>query len=140
MALVTKAPHPSVDLSTGQFAAQVADLVAGEDLDAVAPCYIKSADGKLYMSSGNQAGASPTAAEQEAAEIVGFTARAVKAGEPATLFGKGTRFHYASGMTPGDVLYIAATPGRLDTAPSALGTVAVAQALTASDVRVIRDS
>lgn len=131
MALVTRVADAGMDVSTGQFAPQITGLYAGEDLDVAAPCYIKSSDGKVYMSNGTAA--------NEAAETVGFTPRAVKAGQPVTLFGQGTRFRYGSGLTPGDKLYIAATAGRLDTAATTGDSVGVAQVLTATDIRVIRD-
>jgi hypothetical protein len=131
MALVTRASTAQMDVSTGQFAPQIAGLVAGEDLDVAAPCYIKSSDGKVYMCNGTAA--------NEAAEVVGFTPRAVKAGQPVTLFGKGTRFGYGSGLTPGDVLYVGATAGRLDAAATAGDAVGVAQVITATDIRVLRD-
>lgn len=132
MALVTRAATAQMDVSTGQFAPQITGLVAGEDLDAAAPCYIKSSDGKVYMSNGTAA--------TEPAEVVGFTPRAAKSGQPVTLFGKGTRFSYGSGLTPGDVYYIGATKGRLDTAATTGDAVGVAQAITATDIRVIRDA
>lgn len=133
MALLTRSTDASIDASTAQFAPQITGLIAGEDLDVVAPCYIKSSDGKVYMSNATAA--------NEAAEVAGFTPRAVKAGQPVTLFGKGTRFRYAaSGLTPGDVYYIAATAGRLDTAATVGDAVGAAQALTATDIRVIRDA
>lgn len=132
MSLVTRAATAQMDVSTGQFAPQITGLVAGEDLDAAAPCYIKSSDGKVYMSNGTAA--------NEAAEVVGFTPRAVKSGQPVTVFGKGTRFHYGSGLTPGDKYYVGATAGRLDTAATTGDAVGVAQAITATDIRVIRDA
>jgi hypothetical protein len=132
MALVTKSAQASMDASTGMFAPQITGLIAGENIDVAAPCYIKSSDGKLYMSNGTAA--------NEAAEIVGFAPRAAKAGEPLTLFGGGARFHYGSGLTPGDKLYIGATAGRLDTAATTGDALGVAQVLTATDIRVIRDS
>lgn len=132
MALVTRATDASVDASTTMFAPQITGLLAGEDLDVCAPCYIKSSDGKVYMSNGT--------ANNEAAEFVGFTPRAVKSGQPVTLFGLGTRMRYGSGLTPGDILYIGATAGRLDTAATTGDTVAggTAQVISATDIRVIR--
>jgi hypothetical protein len=56
------------------------------------------------------------------------------------VFGKGTRFNYATGLTPGDKYYIGATAGRLDTATTTGDSVGVAQAITSTDIRVIRDS
>lgn len=132
MGLVTRASVASLDASTGMYAPQVAGLLAGEAIDAAAPCYLKSSDGKVYMSNGTAA--------NEAAEVVGFSARAVAVGEPVTLFGKGARFHYGSGLTPGDRYYIGATAGRLDTAATTGDAVGVAQAITATDIRVIRDA
>jgi len=132
MALVTRSTEASLDASTGMFAPQITGLYAGEDLDAVAPCYIKSADGKIYMSNGTSA--------NEAAEIVGFTPRACKAGEPVTLFGHGSRFRYGDSLTLGDKFYIAATAGRLDSAATTGDAVGVAQAISSTDIRVIRDA
>lgn len=131
MALVTRAATASMDVSTGQFAPQVSGLVAGEVLDVAAPCYIKSSDGKVYMSNGTAA--------NEAAEFIGFNSRAVAAiDQPVTLFGTGARFSYGTGLTPGDKYFIAATAGRLDTAATTGDAVGVAQAITATDIRVTR--
>lgn len=132
MALVTRSADASMDVSTGQIAPQITGLIAGEDLDVAAPCYIKTSDGKVFMSNGTAA--------NEAAEIVGFTPRAVKAGQPVTLFGRGTRFHYGSGLSPGAIYYIGATKGRLDDGATTGDAVGVAQAITATDIRVIRDA
>lgn len=132
MALVTRSANASMDASTGMFAPQITGLLAGEALDVAAPCYIKSSDGLVYMSNGTAA--------TEPAEVVGFTPRAVKVGQPVTLFGKGARFNYGTGLTPGDKYYIGATAGRLDTAATTGDALGVAQAITATDIRVIRDS
>lgn len=132
MGLVTRASTASLDASTGMYAPQIAGLLAGAAIDAVAPCYIKSSDGKAYMADGTAA--------NEAAEVVGFSARAVAAGEPVTLFGKGTRFSYGTGLTPGDIYFLAATAGRLDTAAQVGDAFGIAQAITSTDVRVIGDT
>lgn len=132
MALITRTSDASMDGVTAMYAPQITGLVAGEDLDIAAPCYIKSSDGNVYMSNGTAA--------TEPAEVAGFSPRNVKAGQPVTLFGKGTRFKYGSGLTPGDRYYIGATAGRLDTATTTGDAKGVAQAITATDIRVIRDS
>jgi hypothetical protein len=136
MALQAKAPNAdiSLDASTGMYAAQIsgsetADLIAGEALDPGAACYIKGSDGKVYMSNGT--------AVNEAAKVDGFTAKGRAAGQAVTLFGPGSRFHYATGMTPGQNFYLAATAGRLDTAPTTGGTTMIARAVTSTDI-VIR--
>jgi len=131
MALVTRATDCSLDISTAMYAAQVPDLIAGEDLDPCAPCYIKTSDGKAYMCNGT--------ANNEAAEFVGFTPASRKAGQPVTLFGFPARMRYAaSGLTVGDVLYIGATAGRLDTATTTGDTQGVVQVVSATDVRIVR--
>lgn len=132
MSLITRASTASMDASTGQLAPQITGLYAGEDLDVAAPCYIKSSDGKVYMSNGTSA--------NEAAEFAGFTPRAVKSGQPVTLFGHGARFSYGTGLTPGDVYYIGATKGRLDTAATTGDTTGVAMAVTSTDIVVTRTS
>jgi len=132
MSLVTRDSAASMDLATGQIAPQVSGLVAGEDLDVVAPCYIKSSDGKVYMSNATAA--------NEAAEVIGFTARAVKSGQPVTLFGKGARFRYGSSLTAGAKLYVGATAGRLDDAPTTGDWEGVAEVVDSTDIRITRDS
>lgn len=138
MALVTRLSTASMDISTGQFAPQVTGLLAGEDLAAVAPCYIKASDGKVYMSNGTTVG--------EAAKVDGFTPRAAKAGQAITLFGYGTRFSYGSGLTPGALYYLADDTagggaglgkGKLQTTPSLGDYKGLAKAITATDIVVI---
>lgn len=128
MAEVTKVSTASMDASTGMVAPQITGLIAGEDLGVAAPCYIKS-DGLVYQCSG--------AAENAAADVAGFTPRACKAGEPITLYGLGARFRYSTGLTPGARLYLGATAGSLDTAPTTGDAYGVARAVTAQDIVVI---
>jgi hypothetical protein len=130
MALVTIASTASMDAASGGLAPHLSDgLVAGEALLAAAPCYVKASDGLVYMSNGTAA--------TEAASCFGFTARATAAGQPVSLFSIGTKFEYASGMTPGAKLYVGTTAGRLDTAATTGGTVAVARAYDATHIQVI---
>jgi hypothetical protein len=126
MSLITRSASASLDANqANQF---LAGLVAGEDLDLVAPCYIASADGKVYMSNA-------TAADEEA-EVVGFTARHVHSGEPVTLFGIGTR--YGSSLTPGNVLYLGATNGRLDSGATTGDAFGYALCVSDTDIVVLR--
>lgn len=129
MALLTRASDASVDASTAMFAEQVSGLIAGEAIDANAACYIKAADGKVYMSNGTAADA--------AAKVDGFSAQAAAAGQGVTLLGRGTRMRYGTGLTIGALYYLAATAGRLDTAATVGGTVALAKAISATDVRIV---
>lgn len=130
MALVTPV-NPSPDVSTTELAPQITGLIAGEDLLAVAPCYIKTSDGKVYMSNGT--------AVNEAAEVVGFCPRATKSGQPCTLFGHGACFRYGtfSGQA-GDRLYLAATAGRLDTAATTGDPTTIATTPTVPTVPLVR--
>jgi hypothetical protein len=133
MALLTRSTRASMDATTGMFAQQLTGLVCGEDIDVAAPLYIKSSDGKLYMSNGTAA--------NEAAEFVGMSPRAASAGQPLAVFALGARFKYSDGgLTPGDKYFIGATAGRLDTAATTGGDVAIARAVTAHDIVIIRAS
>lgn len=130
MSLVTRSSSASLDAN--QARQVLAGAKAGEDLDLLAACYLKSSDGLIYMCNGTSA--------NEAAEFVGFTPRAVKSGQPVTLFGAGTRFKYGSSLTPGDVYYMAATAGRLDTAATTGDTQGLVQVVSDTDIVVTRTS
>lgn len=128
MSLITRSANASIDAN--QARQILAGLLAGETIPEACPCYIKTSDGLLYMANGTAA--------NEAAEVVGFSARAVVAGNPVTLFGPGSRFQYGSGLTPGNVLYLGATAGRLDSAPTVGDGVGVAQVISTTDIVILR--
>lgn len=130
MTLITRSTKAGPDPVSLLYCPQIPDLIAGEDLDVAAPCYIKTSDGKAYMSNGT--------AVNEAAEFVGFTARAAKAGQPITLVSLGARFQYGSSLSPGAVYYIGATAGRLDSAATVGDTQGTAMAINSTDIIVIR--
>jgi hypothetical protein len=132
MTLVTRASNASLDTSTAMYAPQVTGLVAGENLELLGPCYIKSSDGKVYKSNAT--------ANNEAAEFAGIAPRAALAGEPVTLYGLGTRFRIATGLTVGDLFYVGATAGRWDDGPTTGDQVGTLQAITSTDVVVTRSS
>ena len=145
MALVTRSSNADLDATSAIQAGNKIPrlpgdpLMAGEDLDAVAPCYIKSSDGKVYMANGTGNAGAP----DERGEVIGFTAAAVNQGEPVTLFRGNTVFKYsddfsADGVSAGDRLYVAATAGRLDTAATVSDTKGVAVALDDEHVLVVR--
>jgi hypothetical protein len=134
MTVVAKATKPSLDANQANQVG-AGNLYAGENLDAVSPCYIKASDGKVYMSDG--------AASNEAAKFHGFVARQTNLGEPVTLFGAGSRFKYSAGMTPGATLFIAAAgayngAGELDTAATTGDSKGTAFAINATDIVVCR--
>ncbi len=136
MALVTVSATAGFDTASALYAPQISDgLVAGADIGSasqpITPCYIKGSDGKVYPSDA-------TAADEKAL-LAGFAVRFTKTGEPVTLFGIGLKFEYATGLTPGTKLFLAATAGRLDTAATTGDAVGVVQAVTATMVRVVRN-
>jgi hypothetical protein len=119
------------DTSTGMFAPQIAgNLTAGEDLDPASPCYIKAADGKVYMSVGTAA--------NEAAKFDGFTGKKYRSGQSVTLLGVGLRMRYSAGtLTPGQNLYVGGAKGVLADAATTGGLVPVARAINSTDIRAV---
>lgn len=132
MATLTRSSSASGDTTHLMKVPQISgDLYAGEALDPCAPCYRKASDGLVYMSNGT--------AVAEAARCMGFTARAVAAGQPVTLYRAGARFGYGTGLTIGALLYVSATAGRLDDAATTGGLVAVAEVISSTDIQVIQN-
>lgn len=105
------------------------DVYAGEALDAGACVYRKASDGLVYMSNGT--------AVAEAARFMGVVVRTVPAGQPVTIYRSGTRLQYGTGLTIGALYYVAATAGRLDTAATTGGLVAVAEAISSTDIQIL---
>lgn len=129
MALLARASDASVDASTAMFAEQISGKVAGEDIGVCDACYIKAADGLVYKSNGTAADA--------VAKVDGFSAQAAKAGQGVTLFGRGLRMRYGTGLTISALYYLGTTAGRLDTAATTGGTVALCKAIDTTDIRVV---
>lgn len=119
------------DTSQALFAPQITgNLTAGEDIDPVAPCYIKGSDGKVYMSIGT--------AVNEAARFDGFSTKKYKAGQSMTLLGVGSRYRYSAGtLTPGARLYVGAAKGVLADAATTGGLVPIAAAINSTDIRAV---
>jgi hypothetical protein len=131
MADVARVANASGDTTHLQKVAQITgDEYAGEDLPAVAPIYKKASDGLWYKSNG--------AAANEAATCWGFTPKAYKTGQAIVAYGIGARFRYGSAMTVGAKLFVSgATAGLLADAASTGGTVAVARAISATDIQIL---
>jgi len=119
------------DTSTGLFAPQITgNMTAGANIDPASPCYIKAADGKVYMSDGTAA--------NEAAKVDGWAGKAYKAGQSVTLLGVGIRLRYSAGtLTPGQNLFLGAAPGTLADAATTGGTVIIARAINSTDIRAV---
>jgi len=134
MALITRDPNGVwVDASTAMPGNQITGLIAGADVLAGAPCYVKAADGQVYPSDGTAA--------NEAAKFDGLSARAGKAGQPITLYQAGVRYHYTapSGLTPGADLYLAAGGGLADAAATG-HPLPIARAIDDTDIRITVNS
>lgn len=130
MAVVTKDSAPSIDTNSAMFAGQIAgDLIAGEAIAVLDACRINAADGRVYRSNGT--------ANDANARFDGFAPKAYVAGQVMTLYNIAVRARYASGLTPGQRLYVAATAGALDTAPTVGGQVEVARAINSTDIRCV---
>lgn len=130
MALITRAASASGDTVHLQKVMQLSgDEYAGEALDPVAPIYKKASDGLWYMCNGTAA--------TEPALCWGFSAHAIAIGNPVTAYGIGARFGYGTGLTVGNKLFVGATAGRLDTAATTGGLVAIARVISATDIQVI---
>ena len=133
MSAIVRSADADIDMTSALYAAQIPALVAGEDLDGVAPCRINAADGKVYMSNGAAADAN--------ANVDGFCPVSMKAGQPVTLFGLGARFYYSDGnLTPGATLYLGTAAGGLDDAATVGDAVGVAKAVDAYVIRITRYS
>lgn len=131
MSLITRAADAGIDTSTALHASQIPSLTAGEALDPAAPCYIKESDGLVYMSNAT--------ADNEAAQVDGVTAKAYASGaQNVTLFGPGTRYNYGTSLTPGDLLFVGATKGRLDNAATTGDTRGVALVVSTTDIMFLR--
>lgn len=117
MSLVARSTSASPETGSIMRTPQIIGI-ANADIDIAAPCYIMST-GKIAMANGTAADA--------LARVVGFSVRKALAGEPVTLHGEGSIFHYSdTDLTPGAVLYLGATAGRLDTAATTGDAVGVA--------------
>lgn len=134
MANLAKDSLAGADTSQALVAPHIAgDVLAGENLESMSPCYIKAADGKAYMSNGTAA--------NEAAKFDGFTAKAYKTGQAVTLFGVGFRGRYSAGtLTPGADLFVGTVAGSLADAATTGGLRPIARAINSTDVRATKNS
>lgn len=131
MTAIAKSSRASVDATTGMIAPQISGLIAGAAIAACMPCYIDSATGKVFPADGSAAGT-------QTSRVAGWCPRAANAGEPVTLLGLGTVMKYSDALlVPGSLLFLSAA-GALDTAATTGDTVGVAQAISASAIRVTR--
>jgi hypothetical protein len=132
MALITRNSSVTIEPTSAARVAPIPaslGITAGEALDGGAPCYIHS-DGKAYMSNGT--------ADNAAAAVSGWCPQAVAIGQPVTLFPAGVLFEYGTDLTPGAILYVGATKGRLDAAATTGDATGVARCVSATHIRTTR--
>ena len=124
MAAVTISANASVDISTAQYAMQLSGKVAGEDINAGQPVYLKQSDDKIYKFATGKI-------------FIGIAARTAKAGEPITVFGLGTRFYVSSTALTGDLYYVDVA-GAIDTAATTDDTVGAFARVSANDLMIVK--
>jgi hypothetical protein len=129
MAEISKSGTPSLASQTPPQHTRLVGLVAGEDIAAFDACYVKN-DGKVWRSSG--------AAVNAAAKVRGFAAMAAKSGEAVTLL-YDVNVRYGATLTPGADYFLSGTvAGGLADAASVGGTGAIAFALDAFRIHVMK--
>lgn len=145
MADLTKATVMSINPDSALRCVQIGDgkLKAGEALSKFDACYIKGADGLVYKavttvveSRTLETGA--TDFTEDISLFSGFAAADYAIGNAVTLWGLGAVLEYSSGMTPNAPLYASATAGKIGDARVATGDSAIARALNATQIIVVR--
>lgn len=124
MAAITISANASVDASTAQVAMQLSGKVAGEDINAGQPVYLKQSDDKIYKFATGKI-------------FIGIAARSAKAGEPLTVFGLGTRFYVSSTALTGDLYYVNVA-GTIDTAPTTDDTAGAFVRYGTNDLMIVK--
>lgn len=127
---IVKSSVASMDVNQGMKAPVIAGLYAGEDIGAVAPCYIGS-DGKIYMSVSTQCTISGVA------DVHGFAPKVTVSGAALSLYGAGARFEYGSELTPGTYLYVSDTAGALSDVAVAASDIPCALVINTTDIVVL---
>ena len=126
MAAIAKSGTPSLcSVLPGQDKT-ISGLLAGEAIAAGDACYIKS-DGKVWKSTGT--------ADNAAAKVHGFAAKASAVNEAVTLVFD-VNFRYGAGLTPGAPVFLATTAGTLEDAATTGGKEAIGFCVDATRIRV----
>lgn len=129
MAEVAKSGTPSYCSLTPPQSATINGLLAGEAIAAGDAVYIKAADGRIWKATG--------AANNAAADVVGFAFKAASAGDPVTVACEGN-FRYGAGLTVSAKYYLSGTvAGGLADAASTGGLAPIAVAIDATRIRIV---
>lgn len=129
MAVIAKVGTPSLTTVEPCDANKLGPFIAGEDLAAGAPCYIKS-DGKVWQSNG-------AAGQTTAAEVDGWTMQAVKVAQrqPVTIY-RNVNIRYGTGLTPGASYFLGEAATGTIQAPVATSAQAKPIAFAIDDQRI----
>lgn len=126
MAEIAKNGNPSIASILPPANDKITGLYAGENIAIGDACYIKTADGKVYRSTGAAAGA--------AAVVDGFAFVAANAGEAVTLI-RSVVVAYGSALSPGSFVYLSGvTVGGLADAASVGGTTPIGRVIDATRI------
>lgn len=124
MALISKSGTPTLSsVLPPQNTVVGSGMKAGEAIAAGDVCYI-AADGDANLCDSDALAT---------ARADGIAARAASNGEAVTLM-RYIEMEYGSGLTPGTLLYVGGTAGRLDNAPNAFAAVPVAIVVDATRI------
>jgi len=129
MAELSKSGTPSYCSVTPPQSSTIAGLIAGEAIGAGDACYIKAADGKVWLATG--------AANDALADVAGFAFIQAYAGDAVTLVTDGN-FRYGAAMTVSAKYFLSGTvPGGLADAASTGGLAPIAVAIDATRIRIV---
>jgi hypothetical protein len=129
---ITKLSTAGVDGISANRCIVLSELFAGEALAKADACYIRS-DGLVY-----KAVSTHQATLTGFADFDGFTDRAVKSGQPVSLFGHSAIFGYAAAMTPGQPLFVSSNAGLISDTKVAANDTPIAKAISLTDFKVIK--
>lgn len=131
MADITKLSTASMDAISAMRSDYFSGLTAGSAIAVADAVYIDS-NGEVQ-----QAIASVVSTGSLVA-FIGLAPKAVEDGQPITVFGRGARFGYGSGLTPGQVLFVSASVAGALTATANTGDMPVAICVSTTDIQIIR--
>lgn len=121
----------SPDLVSAQSAIRITGLTAGVTLTEGQAVYLAS-DGTLLKAISTQC------QPANVAEFLGLVLHGAVAGEPCTVFGRGARIKFATGLTIGELLYVSATAGSLYNAKVATSDTPAAICVSSTDIVLLR--
>jgi hypothetical protein len=133
MAVITPATNRGFSGNMLMLAHKLPGFTAGESIPKMTPVRIDPTDGKIYITSSGCTVISGTTNGSYVA-YAGFVPFAVASGEEGLTVLRGLGGEYATGMTPGALLFLS-TSGSLNSGSAIVsGDKPVAQALTATKI------